>query len=147
LSNPGKPDRFFPMPSAFSILLIDDDSDDQEIFSITVGKISPHVLCSFADDGVHALERLTREDLAPDLIFIDLNMPRMGGLECLEAIRKMERMRETPAWIYSTSADMPTIEKSMSMGANGFLKKEANPHVLQKKLTDIFSTIKRTAFI
>lgn len=125
------------------IFLIDDDVDDQEIFSITVGKISPHIRCEFADDGVHGLERLRGERLLPDLILIDLNMPRMDGLECLDGIRKTTHVKNTPAYIYSTSADRITIEKSMNMGANGFLKKEADPQDLQKKLTNILSTIKR----
>lgn len=131
------------MDNVTLILLIDDDVDDQEIFSTTIGKISPHIRCEFADDGVHGLERLRGEHLDPDLILIDLNMPRMDGLECLDAIRKTNHIRNTPAYIYSTSADPATIEKSMTMGANGFLKKEANPNDLQLKLTDILSTIKR----
>jgi CheY-like chemotaxis protein len=123
------------------ILLIDDDLDDQEIFSITIEKISPHIRCEFADDGVHGLERLRKELLLPNLILIDLNMPRMDGLECLEYIRKIDHLKDIQAYIYSTSADRATIEKSMMIGANGFLKKETNPAVLQQRLTTILSTI------
>lgn len=121
--------------------MIDDDIDDQEIFSITIEKISPQIRCEFADDGVHGLERLEKERLVPDLILIDLNMPRMDGLECLECIRRIERLDSIQAYIYSTSSDRATIERSMKLGANGFLKKEANPDVLQQKLTAILSTI------
>lgn len=134
------------MFSGLSILLIDDDLDDQEIFSITIEKISPHFRCEFADDGVHAMERLQREKLHPDLILIDLNMPRMDGIECLESIRRIDRLKEIQTYMYSTSADRATIEKSMTMGANGFLKKEADPKALQQKLTSILSTIKHKGF-
>lgn len=123
------------------ILLIDDDIDDQEFFSITIEKISPHIQCEFADDGVHGLERLKAERLDPDLILIDLNMPRMDGLECLESIRKMKHLKGTRAYIYSTSADQAAIAKSILLGADGFLKKEANLDVLKQKLTKILSTI------
>lgn len=141
---------FRAVPAAGSerllVFLIDDDVDDQEIFSITVGKISPQFRCEFADDGVDALEMLQRGKLDPDIILIDLNMPRMGGIECLGRIKKMDDYKQTSAYIYSTSDDQVVVERCMKLGAAGFIKKEADPHVLQKKLASIFLSTKPEAF-
>ncbi|MEO5906507.1 MAG: response regulator, partial [Saprospiraceae bacterium] len=55
-----------------TVFLIDDDSDDQEIFSLALEKANKQVQCVFADDGIHALEKLEAEtDFIPDFIFID----------------------------------------------------------------------------
>ncbi|HZY82229.1 MAG TPA: response regulator transcription factor [Cyclobacteriaceae bacterium] len=122
------------------LFLIDDDLDDQEIFSITVGKISPHFQCVFADDGVFGIERL-EQGLRPDMILIDINMPRMNGVDCLTKIRKIPALSNITTYMYSTYADLKIIERCVAIGANGFIKKEPDPEVLQQKLAYILSQL------
>lgn len=119
--------------------MIDDDTDDQEIFSMTLEKVIPLAKCEFADDGVHALQKLTSPDSSflPDLIFIDMNMPRMNGIECLAEIKKLTHLAGVPAYMYSTSDESFIVAKSLSAGAAGFVKKEAHPKELEGRLVKI----------
>lgn len=106
--------------------VIDDDLDDQEIFTIAANKVDPAIECTFANDGVHAIERVTQEaSLNPGCIFLDVNMPRMNGIECLEALRGMERLNHVPIFICSTSADPKIIAKVKALGARDFIVKPA----------------------
>ncbi len=120
------------MPKVF---LIDDDFDDQEFFSIALKKLDPSNECVFARDGEVGLQMI-REDgnFLPDYIFIDYNMPRMNGLECLTEIRKMDRFLETPVYMYSTTNNPQTMEDSKELGATGFIVKPSNLQVLVELL-------------
>ena len=103
----------------YKVFLIDDDFDDQEFFSIAVKKLNEMNECVFAKDGQFGLDMMHRdENFKPDFVFIDLNMPRMNGLECLEEIKKMDRFRNTPVYIYSTTDNPTTMEDSKKLGAS-----------------------------
>lgn len=104
--------------------VIDDDLDDQEIFVMAVEKVDPEIECTFANDGVHALERLRNENsLKPECIFLDVNMPRMNGIECLEALRKFDKLENVPIYMCSTSSDPKIIGKIKELGARDFIVK------------------------
>jgi CheY-like chemotaxis protein len=107
-----------------TIFLIDDDPDDQEFFCLAMKKAKPDSNCTFADDCPRAMEKLRDSSLTPQLIFIDINMPRMNGVDCLREIRRIPRLREVPAYMYSTFADTRTVELCRELGANGFLRKQ-----------------------
>ncbi len=118
--------------------MIDDDTDDQEVFCMTLEKINPFVKCEFADDGVLALQKLRKgSTFLPDLIFIDINMPRMNGIDCLAEIKKLAHLANVPTYMYSTSDDSSIVAKSLSAGAMGFVKKEADPDDLEVRLLKI----------
>ena len=127
------------MSKGLLIFLIDDDTDDQEVFSMTIEKVMPIAKCEFADDGVHALKKLRSLDslFLPDLIFIDINMPRMNGIECLAEIKKLTHLTDVPAYMYSTSDESFIVAKSLSAGAVGFVKKEVQPKELEMRLAKI----------
>jgi CheY-like chemotaxis protein len=127
------------MPKGLLIFMIDDDTDDQEVFSHTIEKVVPSAKCVFADDGVDALQKLRSPDSSflPDLIFIDINMPRMNGIECLAEIKKLTHLINVPAYMYSTSDEPFIVAKSLSAGAVGFVKKVAHPKELESRLLKI----------
>ncbi|MEO6668270.1 MAG: response regulator, partial [Ferruginibacter sp.] len=107
-----------------TILMIDDDVDDQEIFFHALERSDKSVNCVFANDGIHALEKIDAEEsFVPDFIFIDLNMPRMNGRECLINIKKIERFKNVPVYMYSTAADAKTIAANKELGAADFIVK------------------------
>ena len=110
--------------------LIDDDEDDQEIFEMAVREINDSIHCFFAGDGVKALEELSNEDFSPDCIFIDINMPRMNGIECLQKIKTIHRLEPVPVCMFSTSADPDIVSQSKRLGANDFIVKPASISVL-----------------
>jgi CheY-like chemotaxis protein len=103
--------------------IIDDDIDDQEIFTISAKKVDPAINCIFANDGVEALEKLANLQFTPGCIFLDVNMPRMNGIECLEELSKTERLSAIPVFMCSTSADPKIIAKAKELGVTDFIVK------------------------
>jgi CheY-like chemotaxis protein len=125
-------------------LLIDDDEDDQEFFSMAIKETDPHAQCVFANDGIHALEKFkTDESFMPSVIFIDINMPRMNGLQCLSEIKKLSRIQHVPTYIYSTSDEKSIVEECLRLGASGFIKKQITVEQLQKQLMGVFTQLKK----
>ena len=121
-------------------LLIDDDKDDFEIFKLALSETNHNIQLSYSSTGPEAIDKLRQGppyQLSPDLIFIDLNMPRMNGKQCLEAIRQIDRLKDTRVFIYSTSADSRIVEESHALGATGFIVKPSN----FKKLVDMLNEL------
>jgi CheY-like chemotaxis protein len=110
-----------PLPT---ILLVDDDPEDQEIFSMILDQISAKVNFLCSDNGVNALKLLSGEtEVNPHIIFMDMNMPLMDGMQCLAEMRKSLKLKEIPIYMYSTSAQETIVAECKRLGANGFLKK------------------------
>jgi CheY-like chemotaxis protein len=123
--------------------LIDDDEDDQEIFSMALKETNPQIQCVFANDGVYALEKIKADNtFMPDVIFIDINMPRMNGIQCLSAIKKVAGFQHVPAYIYSTYADKSIVDECLRLGASGFIRKQISTEGLQKQLLRVFTQLK-----
>src|SRR5688500_16049410 len=119
-----------------TVFLIDDDADDQEIFSHAMERANSTARCVFASDGIQALEKIIKDpDFNPDFIFIDMNMPRMNGQQCLTEIKKIDRMKNVPVYMYSTSADPESIEENKQLGATDFIVKPSD-------LNDLISILK-----
>jgi CheY-like chemotaxis protein len=125
-----------PTPVCF---LIDDDLDDQEIFFFALQQVNPDVKCVYANDGIYGLKKLKEEPFNPGLIFIDVNMPRMNGIECLKEIKKIGRLRDVPIYMYSTAADMAIINECKKLGATDFIKKSPAMSELENILSAILS--------
>jgi CheY-like chemotaxis protein len=127
------------MTHSLRCFLIDDDIDDQKIFSIISEEVDSTIKCSFANDGVDAIEKLTTCEVVPDLIFLDVNMPRMDGLECLRKIKKIDRLKNIPVYMYSTTADPTTVTLTKRLGVKDFIVKPNNINELVNILTNIYS--------
>jgi len=120
-------------------LLIDDDLDDQEIFSLALQQVSERFQCVMANDGYDALKHLNNEaNVLPDFIFLDLNMPRMNGRECLSEIKKHEHLKNIPVIIYTTSSFQDDIIQTQKLGASAFISKPFSIEELSAKLADVF---------
>lgn len=121
-------------------LIVDDDADDQELFSAAMEETTlGNYTCIFAGDGAEAIA-LLKNNPTPDYIFLDLNMPRLNGLQCLTEMRKQEELQEVPIAIYSTSTDESSRSKAMGLGATAFISKPTRFHDLISKLNDFFAT-------
>jgi CheY-like chemotaxis protein len=105
------------------ILLIDDDDDDQEIFLTAVEQVSDSTHCIAMSDASEALQKLTVQELSPDVIFLDLNMPVMNGQQFLVEIKKHPRLKNIPVIIFSTSSHPITINLMKELGAYDFITK------------------------
>lgn len=116
---------------------VDDDTDDQEIFGMAISEVRPGITCVFANDGIEALEKLEDPAFMPAGIFIDLNMPRMNGSECLIAIRKITRLAVVPVFMYSTSSDPRLMKTCMELGAADFIVKPPGLKALIQRLEQL----------
>jgi DNA-binding NtrC family response regulator len=105
------------------ILLIDDDEDDHEIFMKAMEKTSSSVECIVINNAKDALRKLRANEIATDLIFLDLNMPIMNGTQFLKEIKLIEKLMHIPVIIYTTSSNSATIEETKELGATDFITK------------------------
>lgn len=107
-----------------SILLIDDDAEDQEIFLDAIQEVDPGVHCAFANDAEAALKQLNEEViLRPDMLFIDLNMPKINGKQLLREIKSADHLKGIPVIMYSTFFGPQDIEEITSLGAVHYMIK------------------------
>lgn len=105
------------------LFLVDDDADDQEIFKSALAQVDGSVVLLTAGNGQDALQILSSIEELPAYIFLDLNMPRMGGLQFLEEIKRSALLREIPVLVYTTSDNPFDKEKAMRAGAEQFITK------------------------
>jgi CheY-like chemotaxis protein len=123
------------------IFMVDDDADDQQLFSDTLFSIDPSITCITKDGGEQALQVLiATDDALPDFIFVDLNMPAMNGFEFLEAVKHLPSLQHIPVIIYTTSSEPKQKEQAMKLGASGFLTKPSCMRELKNELQKLIST-------
>lgn len=108
-----------------TILYADDDSEDLELFADAMAEIDPEIEVFLAPNGPSAFERLDSLPFIPDFIFFDVNMPIMSGIECVAALRKLERFKDATLILYSTTSSELESYKGLRAGANSFLQKPA----------------------
>ena len=121
--------------------LIDDDQDDQEIFSMALQKVDVPIVCVVASDCGEAIKKLSKDtSFNPDYIFLDLNMPRMNGKECLKEIKKHAHLKDIPVVMYSTSLKTSDIEETKKLGAIEFITKPSSIPTLTRVLNNFFKT-------
>jgi len=122
------------------VLIIDDDEDDRELFCEAVGYVSKDIDCLHATDGENALELLAvGKGKLPDFIFLDLNMPRLNGKECLAEIKKRSHTKDIPVIIYSTSSSRNDKDETKLLGATDFLRKPSEFSLRVKDLSVILA--------
>lgn len=107
------------------LFLVDDDIDDQEIFKSALAKVDERLNLLTANNGYDALQLLASRETLPDYIFVDLNMPRMGGMQFLKEIKKTEILKDIPVIIYSTSNNPKDVISTEQLGAVRFITKPA----------------------
>lgn len=126
--------------SSKTVYLVDDDIDDQEIFMSAVNEIDSSIKCVGIDNCEEAIEKLKKDKYnLPDIIFLDLNMPRLNGRQCLTELRKLAHLKDVPVVIYSTSSLKKDIEETKSLGANMFLTKPSKFDELCSALHNLIS--------
>lgn len=105
-----------------SILYVDDDPEDTEIFHDAVRTVDPSVEYITATSGSEALKFLNTTQSLPDYVVLDINMPGMDGKLCLLEIRKDPRLAALRVIVYSTNSFPRDIEEITSLKAT-FIKK------------------------
>ena len=110
----------YPLQSVF---IADDDEDDRLLLKYAFAQHSPECHLVFAEDGLALLDALVQIDSEPCLIILDLNMPRLNGLEALQVLRNNSRYAQVPVVILTTSSEVTDRMHAYALGANDFLTK------------------------
>lgn len=122
-----------------NIYLADDDSDDIEIFQTAINEIDPEIQITVLNNGEELLHQLEKSTELPDVIFLDINMPKINGLDALRIIKSTEVFNIIPVIMCSTSIGDSYVKQAHSLGAHYFIVKPSDFSVFKKALSDIFS--------
>lgn len=117
-----------PNKIPIELLLIDDDQSDIYLAKRALKKCETPVQMQIARHGEEALSLLRREEphaeaRRPDLIFLDLNMPRMSGHEFLERVKGDDELKSIPIIVMSMSESKVDIEESYRLQASAYISK------------------------
>jgi two-component system, response regulator len=113
------------------ILLVEDNCDDEELTLMAFEQSDINLEIEVVRDGAEALDYLFRTSIYaqrkpndnPALILLDLNLPKIGGLEVLRRLRAQEETRLLPVVILTTSKDEQDLINSYSFGCNSYVRK------------------------
>ena len=123
------------------IFLADDDAVDRDFFRDALKEVSFPTQLVIAKDGVELmtlLDEIETDQPPPDAIFLDLNMPRKNGYECLKEIRENDKIKNVPVIIISTTANEKAVETTYSLRANCYICKPNTHHHLKKAIETAF---------
>ena len=128
------------MNTTRTFFIVDDDIDDQDLFIEAVNEVDKSIKCMSVSNCEEALDLLKNRKInMPDMIFLDLNMPRLNGKQCLAELKKESHLAEIPVIIYSTSSEKRDIEETSRLGAAHFLTKPNKFEELCKAISFVVS--------
>ncbi len=104
-------------------MLIEDNPGDAALTAEALAASSRGSTVHVAKSGEAALEFLRADDVRPDLILLDLNLPGTDGREVLRALKSDERLRRIPVVVFSASSDPADIQAAYDLGANSYIAK------------------------
>lgn len=120
------------------ITLADDDEDDRLFFTDAFEELKINTIVNTVNNGKEMLNYLNNpETILPNIIFLDLNMPILNGIDCLKQIKQNDKFKDIAIAIYSTSSSDQDVEDTFVLGANIYIKKPSNFDDLKKILSDV----------
>ncbi|UUF12431.1 MULTISPECIES: response regulator [Flavobacterium] len=121
-----------------NIYLADDDDDDRVMFAEALFEIDNTVNLIQAQDGQQLMDILYKQpDPLPEIIFMDINMPKRDGLKCLEEIRNQKRLKKLRIIMLSTSSDPLVIDKAFNLGATFYAVKPSTFNELKSFIKEV----------
>ncbi|MCF8255072.1 MAG: response regulator [Bacteroidia bacterium] len=124
------------------ILLADDDEADRLLFLEIFSGLRIKTIVETFKNGMELMQSLNKKDaLLPHLLFLDLNMPLKGGMQCLKEIRSSEKLKSISVTIYSTSNNQKDMDESIFNGANTYITKPSNFNTLKQVLETAVNSI------
>lgn len=107
------------------IVLVDDDTDDRQMFGEILSEIDPGAVVEFAENGLDmvALLNTKSDDQLPEIIILDQNMPQMTGKESLIFLKTSSRYRDIPVIVYSTYQIRDFYQECLRLGAHDVVPK------------------------
>ena len=105
-------------------LLVTNDPLDQAIFARALRDVSPNTICCIAANGIEAMEIMTEEQVIPDFIFVELNMPYMDGIEFLKQVKSKQPLGQIPVIVHSGVPQPDKLPSIKEAGASAIYFKE-----------------------
>jgi CheY-like chemotaxis protein len=130
----------------FQVLLADDDNDDRFFFARALSELPIPTQLSTIEDGEQLMNYLTENhNMLPDIVFVDLNMPKKNGIECLSEIKSTEKLKLLPVVIISTSVLDDVADLIYEGGAHYYVRK-TNVADLKKSLLHVLTLLVKNKF-
>ncbi|WP_029272878.1 response regulator [Flavobacterium sp. KJJ] len=128
----------------YNLLLADDDEDDCSFFREALDELSLPVSLVTVNDGVQLMDYLKANapNNLPDILFLDLNMPRKNGHECLREIKEIDDFQNLAVIIFSTSLDTEIVDLMYSKGATYYIRKPGEFSKLKKVIGNALAITK-----
>ncbi len=125
----------------YNLLLADDDEDDCAFFKEALDELLLPTDLVTVNDGVQLMDFLAKKpsENLPDILFLDLNMPRKNGYECLTEIKESDDLKDLPIIIFSTSLDNSIIDTLYEKGATYYIRKPGDFSKLKKVISNALS--------
>jgi len=120
-----------------NIFLADDDADDRMFFEDALNQLPIPTQLTLSNDGLELMSNL--ETVVPDVIFLDLNMPRKNGFQCLKEIRNTTKLKDIPIVIFSTTVNEDAVNKTYQLGANYYICKPSSFELLVKSIETVLT--------
>jgi CheY-like chemotaxis protein len=130
-----------------SVLVVEDDDSDAELISEILTRMNAIGRLVRAIDGRQALDVVTENAFRPNLILLDLNMPRMDGFEFLAAAREMPLLRGVPVVVLTTSARYADVREALKGTASSYIVKPESVAELAEKIEKVLGTITRGDYL
>ncbi len=122
------------------VLIVEDDEDDRDLLFEAIHEVDHSINCIAAQNGQEALAGLRRTEMPkPDLIFLDLNMPRVNGMQFLKEIKRDSTLQDIPVVIYTTSKISTDESECKRLGAVHFITKPNSFRGICRIVADIFA--------
>jgi len=126
-----------------TVHLADDDEDDRMLMKEALQEANPDVNVVESEDGQELIDNLkSADDLSEAVVVLDMNMPKMNGLEAIQAIKSDPELSDVPTVMLSTSDNPELAKKAINAGADEFMIKPNN----FRALIDIAKSIFRKFF-
>jgi CheY-like chemotaxis protein len=125
----------------FNLLLADDDSDDCSFFKEALEELPISATLVTVNDGVQLMNFLSAVANLPDVLFLDLNMPRKSGFECLSEIQSIDKFKDLPVIIFSTSFNLEVVDLLYQIGAHYYIRKPGEYNKLKTAILDAVTLI------
>ncbi|MFN8451409.1 MAG: response regulator transcription factor [Anaerolineae bacterium] len=119
------------------ILVAEDERDIRELINFTL-MFAGHTV-TLAANGAEAVEKATQETTKPDLIMMDVRMPRMTGYEACRQLKLIDDFKETPVVFLSAKGQDEEIQTGISVGASAYILKPFSPDELIRRVADLLS--------
>ncbi|MCE7063920.1 response regulator [Dyadobacter sp. CY326] len=126
------------MAEGQTVHLADDDEDDRMLIKDALEEANPDVTVIEAEDGKELIANVKNaDDLSETVVLVDMNMPKMNGIEAIKEIRSEPELADLPAVMMSTSSNPELKKRALDAGADDFIVKPNN----FKALLDIAKSI------